>query len=182
MTLREDGEIFCIVEFLHVKPGKGGAFVRTKLKNLKTGAVMDKTYRAGEKVTDVRVERRLMEYIYRDGNSYFFMDKTTFEQTPVPEDYLKDGLSFLKEGSMATVLYAGEEIVGVELPSFCDLVVTGTDPGLKGDTASGGSKPATLETNTVIAVPLFVREGDVVRVDTRTGVYVERVRKQGEGK
>jgi len=182
MTLREDGEIFSIVEFLHVKPGKGGAFVRTKLKNLRTGAVTDKTYRASEKIDEVRVERRMMEYIYKDGDSYFFMDKATFEQTPVPEDYLKDGLSFLNEGSMVTVLYAGEEIVGVELPSFCDLVVTGTDPGLKGDTASGGTKPATLETNAVIAVPLFVKEGDVVRVDTRTGEYVERTGKRGGGK
>lgn len=182
MTLRVDGDILEIVEFLHVKPGKGGAFVRSKLKNVRTGAVTEKTYRAGEKVTEVRLERRSMEYIYKDGNSYVFMDKGTFEQILVPEDYLKDKLSFLKEGTLTTVLYAGEELVGVILPTFCDLVVTTTDPGLKGDTASGGSKPATLETGPVIAVPLFVNEGDVVRVDTRTKEYVERVGKQEKGK
>ena len=182
MTLRVDGNILEIVEFLHVKPGKGGAFVRSKLKNVRTGAVTEKTYRAGEKVTEVRLERRSMEYIYKDGDSYVFMDKGTFEQIPVPEDYLKDKLSFLKEGTLTTVLYAGEELVGVILPTFCDLVVTTTDPGLKGDTASGGSKPATLETGPVIAVPLFVNEGDVIRVDTRTKEYVERVGKQEKGK
>ncbi|TET43971.1 elongation factor P [candidate division TA06 bacterium] len=182
MTLRVDGDILEIVEFLHVKPGKGGAFVRSKLKNVRTGAVTEKTYRAGEKVTEVRLERRSMEYIYKDGDSYVFMDKGTFEQILVPEDYLKDKLSFLKEGTLTTVLYAGEELVGVILPTFCDLVVTTTDPGLKGDTASGGSKPATLETGPVIAVPLFVNEGDVVRVDTRTKEYVERVGKQEKGK
>lgn len=182
MTLRVDGDILEIVEFLHVKPGKGGAFVRSKLKNVRTGAVTEKTYRAGEKITEVRLERRSMEYIYKDGDSYVFMDKGTFEQILVPEDYLKDKLSFLKEGTLTTVLYAGEELVGVILPTFCDLVVTTTDPGLKGDTASGGSKPATLETGPVIAVPLFVNEGDVVRVDTRTKEYVERVGKQEKGK
>lgn len=177
MTLRENAGIFEIVEFLHVKPGKGGAFVRSRLKNVRTGAVTDKTYRAGEKITEVKLERRSMEYIYKDGNSYVFMDKATFEQIPVPEDYLKDNLSFLKEGTITSVLYAGEELVGVILPTFCDLVVTNTAPGLKGDTASGGSKPATLETGAVIVVPLFINEGDVVRVDTRTGEYVERVKK-----
>ncbi len=182
MTLRVDGDILEIVEFLHVKPGKGGAFVRSKLKNVRTGAVIEKTYRAGEKVTEVRLDRRSMEYIYKEDNSYVFMDKGTFEQILVPEDYLKDKLSFLKEGTLTTLLYAGEELVGVILPTFCDLVVTTTDPGLKGDTASGGSKPATLETGPVIAVPLFVNEGDVVRVDTRTKEYVERVGKQEKGK
>jgi len=177
MTLREDTDIYEIVEFLHVKPGKGGAFVRSKLKNVRTGAVVDRTYRAGEKVAEVRLDRRSMEYIYKDGNSYVFMDKVTFEQMPVPEDYLKDKLSFLKEGTMTTMLYAGEELVGVMLPTFCDLVVTRTAPGLKGDTASGGSKPATLETGAVIVVPLFVNEGDVIRIDTRTEEYVERVGK-----
>ena len=178
MTLREDTDIYEIVEFLHVKPGKGGAFVRSKLKNVRTGAVIDKTYRAGEKVAEVRLERRSMEYIYKDGYSYVFMDKATFEQMPVPEDYLKDNLSFLKEGTMTTVLYAGEELVGVIFPTFCDLVVTSTAPGLKGDTASGGNKPATLETGAVVVVPLFVNEGDVIRVDTRTKEYVERVGKR----
>ncbi|TET81611.1 elongation factor P, partial [candidate division TA06 bacterium] len=117
MTLRVDGDILEIVEFLHVKPGKGGAFVRSKLKNVRTGAVTEKTYRAGEKVTEVRLERRSMEYIYKDGDSYVFMDKGTFEQIPVPEDYLKDKLSFLKEGTLTTVLYAGEELEGVILPN-----------------------------------------------------------------
>lgn len=181
MMLTESGDIFEIVEFLHVKPGKGGAFVRSKLKNVRTGAVIDKTYRAGEKVTEVRLERRSMEYIYKDGNSYVFMDKMTYEQIPVPQDYLKDSLSFLKEGMMTTVLYAGGDLVGVVLPTFCDLTVAATTPGLKGDTASGGSKPATLETGAVVVVPLFVNEGDVVRIDTRTGEYVERVGKYETG-
>ena len=182
MTLREDGDIYSIVDFLHVKPGKGGAFVRTKLKNVKTGAVIDRTYRAGEKVSEVRIERRSMDYIYRDASSYVFMDSATFEQVPMAEDYVKDKLAFLKEGTKATVLYADEEIVGLELPTFCDLVVVSTDPGLKGDTASGGSKPARLETDAVVAVPLFVGKGDVVRVDTRTGQYVERVAKREDVK
>jgi elongation factor P len=182
MTLKENGEIYSIVDFLHVKPGKGGAFVRTKLKNMKTGAVIDRTYRAGEKVEEVRIERRSMDYIYRDASSYIFMDSASFEQVPIAEEYIKDKLPFLKEGSKATVLYADEEIVGLELPTFCDLVVASTDPGLKGDTASGGSKPATLETEAVVAVPLFIGEGDLVRVDTRTGQYVERVAKREDVK
>ena len=178
MTLKEDGTLFSVVEFLHVKPGKGGAFVRTKLKNIRTGAVVDRTYRAGEKIDEIRLERRPMDYIYRDGSSFFFMDSDTFEQKPIAEEYVKDALPYLKEGTKATILYAGEEIVGLELPTFCELVVTETDPGVKGDTASGGSKPATLETSAVVAVPLFVNEGDVVKVDTRSGEYVERVAKR----
>jgi len=180
MVLRQEGAIFSVVEFLHVKPGKGGAFVRTKLKNVRTGAVVDKTYRAGEKIDEIRLERRPMDYIYNDGSSYYFMDSTTFEQKPVQEEHLKDMLPFLKEGTRVTILYADEEVVGIELPTFCDLVVRETDPGVKGDTASGGSKPATLETAAVISVPLFVNQGDLVRVDTRTGEYVERVAK-GDG-
>ena len=180
MVFREDGAIFSVVEFLHVKPGKGGAFVRTKLKNIRTGAVVDRTYRAGEKIDEVRLERRPMDYIYSDGDSYYFMDSTTFEQKPVQEQYMKDMLPFLKEGTRVTILYADEEVVGIELPTFCDLRVKKTDPGLKGDTATGGSKPATLETETVVSVPLFVNEGDLVRIDTRSGEYVERVAK-GEG-
>lgn len=180
MTLREEGMIYSVVEFLHVKPGKGGAFVRTKLKNMKTGAVTDRTYRAGEKIDEIRIERRPMEYIYKDCGSYCFMDSGSFEQIAVPEEHVKEMLAFLKEGTKVTVLYADDEIVGVELPTFCDLVVARTDPGVRGDTASGGSKPATLETTAVIAVPLFVNEGDLVRVDTRSGEYVERVAKRVE--
>jgi elongation factor P len=178
MTLKEEGAIFSVVEFLHVKPGKGGAFVRTKLKNIRTGAVVDRTYRSGEKIDEIRLERRPMDYIYKDGNSYYFMDSDTYEQKPVAEEYVKDALPFLKEGTRATILYVDEEIVGLELPTFCELAVTQTDPGVKGDTASGGTKPATLETSTVISVPLFVNQGDLVKVDTRTGEYVERVAKR----
>jgi elongation factor P len=180
LTFRLDGEIFEIIEFLHVKPGKGGAFVRTKLRNVKTGAVIDRTYRAGERIDEMRIERRPLEYIYTDGDLYHFMDKSSFEQLPVPEEYMKDKLAYLKEGMTVTVMYDEDELVGVELPNFCDLKVALTDPGLKGDTASGGGKPATLETGAVITVPLFVSVGDVVRVDTRTGQYVERVGK-GQG-
>jgi elongation factor P len=178
LTFREEGAIFSVVEFLHVKPGKGGAFVRTRLKNVRTGAVVDRTYRAGEKIDEIRLERRSMDYIYKDGDSYYFMDSSTYEQKPIPEEYLKEMLAYLKEGMGVTVLYADGEVMGIELPTFCDLMVERTDPGLKGDTASGGTKPATLETAATIAVPLFVNEGDVVRVDTRTGEYVERVAKR----
>ena len=176
MTLVLDGEIWTIVEFQHVNPGKGGAFVRTKLKNLQTGRVIDRTFRSGEKVEDVRVERKSMQYLYQSEGHYVFMDNETYEQVSISDDMIGDKKLFLKEGQVVDVLFDGETPVGVELPFFVELAVTKTEPGVRGDTASGGSKPATLETGAVIQVPLFIEEGDILKVDTRTGEYIERVR------
>ncbi len=176
LTILLDGEIWTIVEFLHVNPGKGTAFVRTKLKNLKTGRVIDRTFRSGEKVEDVRIERKTMQYLYQSEGQYVFMDTETYEQVPISEEMLGDKRLFLKEGQEVEVLFHGETPVGVELPFFVELAVAKTEPGVRGDTASGGSKPATLETGAVIQVPLFINEGDVLKVDTRTGEYIERVR------
>lgn len=176
LTILLDGEIWTIVEFLHVNPGKGTAFVRTKLKNLQTGRVIDRTFRSGEKVEDVRIERKTMQYLYQSEGQYVFMDTETYEQVPISEEMLGDKRLFLKEGQEVEVLFHGEKPVGVELPFFVELAVAKTEPGVRGDTASGGSKPATLETGAVIQVPLFINEGDVLKVDTRTGEYIERVR------
>lgn len=175
LTLRHKGELYTIVEFQHVKPGKGGAFVRTKLKNLETGRVIDQTFRAGEVVETVRLEHRPAQYLYSDGNLHHFMDKKTYEQFSLSPDRIGDNLNYMKENAELEILFADESPVGVELPTYCDLKVVETDPGLKGDTASGGSKPAKLETGLVMSVPLFVQAGDIVRVDTRTGKYLERV-------
>jgi len=176
MTIMLDGEIWIIVEFLHVNPGKGSAFVRTKLKNLKTGRVIDRTFRSGERVEDVRVERKQMQYLYQSEGQYVFMDNETYEQVALSEDLIGDKKQFLKEGQQVEVLFNGDIPVGIELPIFVELAVAKTEPGVRGDTASGGSKPATLETGAVIQVPLFIEEGDVLKVDTRTGEYIERVR------
>ncbi len=176
MTIMLDGEIWIIVEFLHVNPGKGSAFVRTKLKNLKTGRVIDRTFRSGERVEDVRVERKQMQYLYQSEGQYVFMDNETYEQVALGEDLIGDKKQFLKEGQQVEVLFNGDIPVGIELPIFVELAVAKTEPGVRGDTASGGSKPATLETGAVIQVPLFIEEGDVLKVDTRTGEYIERVR------
>ncbi len=175
MNLVIDNEIFSIVEFQHVKPGKGGAFVRTKLKNLKTGAVIDRTLRAGERVEEARVEERKMQYLYESGNLYYFMDLNTYDQIPLSESVLENQLNFLKETEIVSVLIHDSDPIGIVLPFFVELKVVETDPGMKGDTASGGSKPAKLESGVVIQVPLFINEGDMVKVDTRTGVYIERV-------
>ena len=171
-----DGEIFSIVEFQHVKPGKGSAFVRTKLKNTKTGAVLDRTFRSGDKVEQVRLEKRQMQYLYTDQDLYYFMDLDTYDQIPVSAEIVGAASNLLKESENAFLLVAGEEeIVSVELPNFVSLAVTHTEPGVKGDTATGAVKPATLETGYVVQVPLFVNKGDRLKVDTRTGEYVERV-------
>jgi len=175
MTIEIDGTLFNIVYFQHVKPGKGGAFVRTKLKNLKTGAVMDKTFRAGEKVELAILDKRNMQYLYKEGGNLIFMDMESYEQMPIPGEVVGEAADFLKEGVVVDVpLYEGKP-VGVEPPVFVELEVTETAPGVKGDTASGGSKPATLETGLVVNVPLFVETGDIVKVDSRSGEYVERV-------
>jgi elongation factor P len=170
-----DGTIYKIVEFQHVKPGKGGAFVRTKLRRAADGNVIDKTFRAGEKFRSVRTETRRMQFLYADGTDAHFMDTESFEQIAVAETTLADALRWIKPSSEVDVLFIDEEPSDVQLPSAVDLEVTQTDPGLRGDTASGGgSKPATLETGASIQVPLFVDVGERIRVDTRSGEYVSR--------
>ncbi len=176
MVIEIDGDLWAITYFQHVKPGKGGAFVRTKMKNVLSGSVVDKTYRAGEKVNDVRLERRPVNYSYTDGDLYYFMDANTFDMIPIAGDLLgEDQLKFLKENMPCEGLVHNEKVISVELPQFVELEVTRTDPGFKGDTAQGATKPATLETGAVINVPLFVEEGDVLKIDRREEKYLSRV-------
>lgn len=169
------GDYWTIVEFQHVKPGKGGAFVRTRIKNLLTGQVKDHTFRAGEKVTEVRVLRRAYQYLYESGGMFYMMDKETYEQIPLPESMLTDRRGYLKESMDLEILIDGETPLVVELPNFVELEVKDTEPGLRGDTAQGASKPATMETGLVVQVPLFIEVGEKLRIDTRTGKYVTRV-------
>jgi elongation factor P len=170
-----DGTIFKIIEFQHVKPGKGGAFVRTKLRRAADGAVIDRTFRAGEKFRPVRTEVRRMQFLYRDGSDAHFMDSESYEQLVIPEATISSALDFMRESDEVEVLYVDAEPADVQLPSAIDLTVRETEPGLRGDTASGGgTKPAVLETGAKINVPLFIDIGDVVRVDTRSGEYVSR--------
>jgi elongation factor P len=174
MTLELDGILFQVIEFQHVKPGKGGAFVRTKLRNLRTGAVVDRTFNAGVNVGLAIVERHEMQFLYRDGDSLVFMDTDSYEQHHIPAAVVGETASYLTEGSTATVaLYEGSAI-GVELPASVVLRVARTDPGVKGDRVSGALKPATLETGLLVQVPLFVEQGDLVKVDTRSGEYLTR--------
>jgi elongation factor P len=177
MTIIVDGDLYNIVEFLHVKPGKGGAFVRTKLRNVRTGRVIDRTFRAGESVEQARVERRKMQYLYRSGEQIFFMDTSNYEQMTISEETIGTDVQYLAENGEADVLFHEDQIIGVELPIFVELRVKQTEPGVRGDTASGGSKPATLESGAVVQVPFFIDIDDVVRVDTRKGIYVERVKR-----
>ena len=170
-----DGDIFSIAEFQHVKPGKGGAFVRTKLKNMHTGAVLDRTFRSGDKVDEVRLEKREMQYLYSEADLYYFMDLDTYEQMGIASGVVGQAVNLLKESENAYVLIARDAAIGVDLPNFVLLEVTHTEPGIKGDTATGATKPATLETGYQVQVPLFVNQGDKLRIDTRTGEYVERV-------
>jgi elongation factor P len=174
-TMNLDGTLYSIVEFQHVKPGKGGAFVRTKLKNIATGAVLDRTFRSGDKVEAVRIEKREMQYLYAEGDTYHFMDTETFEQTAILSEVVGGAADFLMENQTAFVLVTEGKSLGVELPNFVELTVTHTDPGVRGDTAQGSSKPATVETGATVSVPLFVERGDKLKIDTRTGSYVERV-------
>src|SRR5690554_5766626 len=163
------------MEFQHVKPGKGAAFVRTKLRNLKNGNIQEKTFRAGEKVPRAHVETRQMQYLYESGGEYTFMDNETYEQVSLPRERLEREVKFLKENmNVNLVIYKGETI-GIQLPNTVELEVVETEPGIKGDTATGGSKPAKLETGLVVQVPFFINVGDVLRIDTRTGEYLERV-------
>jgi elongation factor P len=157
-----------------VKPGKGGACVRTKLKSLLSGNVIDKTFRSGEKVATPDLEEKSMQYLYPEGEQLYFMDNETYEQLAISGSVLGDSISFLKENMEVNILFHNGKPIGIDLPFFVELVVTQTDPGVKGDTASGGSKPATLETGAVVQVPLFIKEGDILKIDTRDGNYIER--------
>jgi elongation factor P len=163
-----------VVDFQHVKPGKGSAFVRCKLKNLRTGGVVERTFRAGEKLLRAHLERREMQYLYREGDSFVLMDNETYEQTSLSGEQLGDNVKYLKENMNLYLLTHADSLIGVELPNTVELEVVATDPGLRGDTATGGTKPATLETGLIIQVPLFIGAGTVIKVDTRSGEYLER--------
>ena len=176
LTLVWNNDLWSIVEFMHVKPGKGGAFVRTKLKNVRNGKVVDNTFRAGEKVTTARIERRPHQMLYEDDLGVHFMDTESYEQFSLPTESV-DRRSYIKEGSTVDILFHGEtnEALSTEIPTNVELLVAETEPGIKGDTATGATKPATLESGAVVNVPLFINEGDVIRVNTETGNYVTRV-------
>ena len=175
LVLNLDGNLWAVVEFQHVKPGKGGAFVRTKLKNVLTGRVLDRTFNAGVKVETATVDRRDMQYLYLDGEDYVFMDQETYEQIPIPPSTMGEMANFLLEGQIANIATHEGVPLSVELPAAVALEITQTDPGLQGDRSTGGTKPAALETGFVIQVPLFIKTGERVKVDTRTGAYLSRV-------
>jgi elongation factor P len=174
-TIEWEGGVWMVVDFQHVKPGKGAAFVRARLKNVITGNVNETTFRAGEKLPKAQIEYREMQYLYESSGDYMFMDQTSYEQVSLSTDLLGDALKYLKENMVIGVQFYAGAPIGVELPNFVELVIVETDPGLRGDTASGGTKPAKLETGAVVQVPLFVQEGEKIRVDTRTHQYLERV-------
>ncbi len=174
VTFEDDGNVFQVVEFQHVKPGKGSAFVRTKTKNVITGAVVERTYNPSDKFPSAFIERKDMEYSYSDSGLYYFMDKETYEMLPVNESDLSDNFRFVKENTDVKILSYKGKVFGIEPPNFVELTVTETEPGVKGNTATNTLKPAKLETGTEIRVPLFINEGDKIRIDTRTGEYMER--------
>ncbi len=174
MTVENSDGLFQILEFQHVKPGKGGAFVRTQLRNVRTGAVVDKTFRAGEKMESAFIEKREQQFLYRDSADFVVMDNETFEQLTISEAVMGDAGNYLTEGSSIVLMMYGDEIVGTDMPASVELEVTETEPGLQGDRVSGARKPATLETGLVVSVPLFVEVGGRVKVDTRTGEYLTR--------
>lgn len=176
LKIELDGDPFLMIEFQHVKPGKGRAFVRTRLKNLKTKSVLEKTFRSGEKVGVPDIEEKEMQYLYKDKDQYVFMDNHTYEQILVTEDQLGDSQNYLKENINVTLLFYNKVPIEATLPTFVELKIIKTSPGFKGDTVSGGNKPATLETGAVVQIPLFLNEGDIVKIDTRTGEYIERVK------
>ncbi|MDR3349245.1 MAG: elongation factor P [Acidaminococcales bacterium] len=173
-TVTIDGDAWQVVEFQHVKPGKGAAFVRAKLRNLCTGAVVEKTFNAGEKFPKAHIDRREMEYLYANDGNFVFMDTENFEQSELGKGALGNATNFLKENMKVNVMFYQGKVLGVDLPNVVELTVAETDPGIRGDTATGGVKPATLDTGYVVKVPLFIEAGDVLRIDTRTGEYVER--------
>lgn len=174
LKIELEGKPFLIVDFLHVKPGKGGAFVRTRLKNMETGQVLEKTFRSGEKVNRPDLVEREMQYLYQDAEGYCFMDNKNYEQIFIDQEHLSDSRDFLKENIDVKMLFFNNKPIGIELPIFVELKIAQTDPGVRGDTATGATKPATLETGFGIQVPLFINEGETVKIDTRTGEYVER--------
>lgn len=175
ITIELEGNLLTVVDFQHVKPGKGAAFVRCKLRNLKTGFVVDKTFRGGEKVVRAIVERRTMQFLYASGDEYTFMDNESFDQIGLQKQFIGDGVKWLKEAMVCNVLLHADVPIGIDVPNFVDLKVVETEPGFKGDTAQGGTKQATLETGAVVNVPLFVEIDDVLQIDTRTGDYLKRV-------
>jgi elongation factor P len=177
LKIEIDGEPYVIVDFQHVKPGKGGAFVRTKIKSLKSGNVIDRTYRSGEKVDVPELEEKTMQYLYAADKDRVFMDTTSYEQVSMNEKQLGDSINYLKENMEIKVLYHKGQPINIDIPMFVELAIAKTDPGVRGDTASGGSKPATLESGAVVKVPFYLNEGDVIKVDTRTGIFIERVKK-----
>ncbi len=176
LVLKLDNKLMAIAYFQHVKPGKGGAFVRTKLKNVETGQVLEKTFRAGEKLESVQLDEKVMQYLYRDGDHFYFMDTETYEQMPLDRAAVEDVLNYLTENMEVTVVRHEGRPIGITVPNFVELAVTQSDPGIKGDTSSGATKPATLETGYTVMVPLFVEEGDKLRIDTRDGAYMERIK------
>jgi len=176
LKIEIDGEPYIIVEFQHVKPGKGGAFVRTKMKSLKSGNVIDRTFRSGEKVDVPELEEKTMQYLYAADKDRVLMDTSTYEQISMSEKQLGDSVYYLKENMEIKVLYFKGQPINIDIPMFVELKIARTDPGVRGDTASGGSKPATLETGAVVKVPFYLNEGDVVKIDTRSGIFIERVK------
>ena len=174
VTFEMDGNVYSIIEFQHIKPGKGAAFVRTKIRNVISGAVTEKTFNPNDKYPTAFIERKDMEYLYNDGDLYYFMDSETYEQLPISPNVLGDNFRFVKENMVCKVLSYKGNVFGIEPPNFVELQVTETEPGVKGDTATNVTKPATLETGAEIKVPIFINEGEMIRVDTRTGEYMER--------
>lgn len=176
ITLEIEGNVYQVIEFQHVKPGKGAAFVRTKLKNIISGGVVEKTFRPTEKFEEAHIERRDMQYSYNDGDLYYFMDPETFDMLPINKDDVEDAMKFVKENDTCKIMSYKGNVFGIEPPTFVELMVTETEPGFKGDTATNTTKPATLETGAVIQVPTFIDNNEMIRVDTRTGEYMERVK------
>lgn len=176
LVIKYNNELWTVVEFQHVNPGNWRAFVRTRLKNLKSGKVIENRFRAGESIDVIRIERKEFQFLYRDGSGYVFMDKESFEQLTVEEAQIGDGAHFLRDGESVDILMNGTDITGIELPITVELKVVETVPGVRGDTATAGTKPAQLETGATVNVPLFINEGDMLRIDTRSGGYIERVK------
>lgn len=175
ITFEMDGDVYVVVDFQHVKPGKGSAFVRTKIRNIKTGSIVERTFNPTEKFAKAMIETKEMQYLYNDGGLYYFMDTDSYEQVPLNHDSVADAVQFIKEDMFATIKFHNGEAFSVEPPNFVELLITECEPGVKGNTAQGATKPAIVETGAQVLVPLFVNEGDTIRIDTRTGEYMERV-------